>query len=130
MGMERDMGVGGEGELKSVKKRQCWTSCPMDTLKGFLLGCCALQAGLPKQPCSPDWSRHPKTRGGRTEDLTLRSIAWNKTLTCCTRGLAGPAQWQPSPRARLQAMVPDSSSGKQLAQHGGVRRGHYSNQDC
>lgn len=55
---------------------------------------------------------------------------WNKTLACCAGGLVHPGRWQPSPRGRLQAMVPDSSSGKQLAQHGGVGRGHYSNQDC
>lgn len=64
MGMERDAGVGGEGELKSVKKRQCWRSPLTDTLTGFLPGCWTLQAGLPEQPCGPDWSRRPKTRRG------------------------------------------------------------------
>lgn len=72
----------------------------------------------------------PKHEEGRTENLTSRSTVWNKTLARCTGGLAGPTQRQPSPRAQLQAMVPDSSSGKQLAQRGEVRRGHYSNQDC
>lgn len=49
MGMERDAGVDREGELKSVKKRQCWTSPPTDTLMGFPPGCCAPQAGLSLQ---------------------------------------------------------------------------------
>lgn len=72
----------------------------------------------------------PKHEGGELKNLTLRSTTWNKTLTRCTGGLAGPAQRQPRPRAQLQAMVPDSGSGKQLAQRGGVGKGHYSNQDC
>lgn len=49
MGMERDAGVDREGELKSVKKRQCWTSPPTDTLTGSPPGCCAPQAGLSLQ---------------------------------------------------------------------------------
>lgn len=112
LGTHRPRGwVGREGQLKSMDKRQCRTSPVADT------------AGIPGgllQPCAPGCSRRPKTRGWRTEHLTSTKYRGEQDLARCAGGPACPAQRQPSPRARRQAMVPDSGSGKQLTQRGGV----------
>lgn len=71
---------GGEGRAVEIHGKKGSAGHPLwQALPGFLAGCCTPQAGLPQQPCAPDCSRRPKTRGWRTEHLTSISTAGNKT---------------------------------------------------
>ncbi|XP_041320783.1 uncharacterized PE-PGRS family protein PE_PGRS10-like [Pyrgilauda ruficollis] len=106
-GMERDEGVSRAGRLKSMGKGSAghplWQALP-----GFLMGWCSQSSS----------ALLPTPQNTRVENGTphFGKDRGERDLARCSGGSGGAPL---SSRARRQAGVPDSGSGKQLAQRGG-----------